>query len=69
MNLFRYLTGYVTVELVSADPAGALSAFAGRGIRYWNPRQTAPLTLHLCIPPPARPSPPSAPPPGKRRAA
>ena len=49
MNIKALLFGYVTAELVAADPAGALSDYAKRGVRYWKPVNTAPLTFRICL--------------------
>lgn len=49
MNIKALLFGYVTAELVAADPAGALSYYAKQGVRYWKPVNTAPLTFHICL--------------------
>ena len=45
MSLSAYLRGTVRVECVCADPGGALSAWAERGLRFWDPVLTEPLTL------------------------
>lgn len=49
MSLSSYLRGTLLVECVCADPGGALSAWAERGIRFWDPVLTEPLTLQVTL--------------------
>ena len=49
MKLWAFLTGWRRAELVSADPAEALGRYAAGGVRYFDPRLTAPLTLELTV--------------------
>lgn len=49
MSFISYLRGVVWARCVSADPGSALSAWAGAGIRFWEPRVTEPLTLELTL--------------------
>lgn len=49
MDFWRSVTGIVTVELTSADPAGALQAANAAGITLYNTRQMGDLTLRFDI--------------------
>lgn len=44
-----YFRGVIQVEVTSADPAAALSAWAKAGIRFWDPKLTGPLTLRVFL--------------------
>ena len=48
-QLIRYLFGTVQVELVSADPAAALTYYSTQGLRLLDPELTAPLTMTMTM--------------------
>ena len=49
MDPVAYVRGVVEVEITSADPAAALSAWAAAGIRFWDPRFSGPLVLRVSL--------------------
>lgn len=49
-GILGYLLGTVTVELVSADPGKALSAYTGANITITDPIVVAPLTVRMQLP-------------------
>lgn len=49
MDLWRSLNGMVTIQITSADPAGALSALHGRGIPMENVQLVDELTLRFQV--------------------
>ena len=44
-RILKYVFGTVEAELVSADPAAALTYYSAQGLRLQDPELTAPLTL------------------------
>lgn len=48
-RILSYLFGTVQVELVSADPAAALTYYGAQGLRFRDPELTAPLTLSMTM--------------------
>lgn len=48
-RLFRYLFGYIVVEICGAAPQWALNLLLRRRIPFWNIKWQDQLTVHLCI--------------------
>ncbi len=48
-RILRYFLGKVELELVSAEPAAALTYYAAHHIRFQEPQATAPLTIHMTM--------------------
>ena len=50
-RILKYVFGTVEAELVSADPAAALTYYSAQGLRLQDPELTAPLTLTMTMAP------------------
>ena len=49
MNIFRYLRGYVQIQVYGVTPAAFLNECAGAGIKFWDAQPVDELTLRVKV--------------------